>query len=142
MHPLKLILSNLLRKPDFLFCHYGFQDVLELSNLLQMYWLMIKSFSGEANSKYYSPLILLLFFCWCSKIIKCFFLVNFLYPANDILTKTWKSICFKCKSCFPSKNLPHLQNQKIEKTKRDLSNYNPSNQATNPPSFLYEATDL
>lgn len=141
MHPLKLILSNLLRKPDFLFCYYGFQDVLELSNLLQMYWLMIKSFSGEANSKYYSPLILLLFFCWCSK-IKCFFLVNFLYPANDILTKTWKSICFKCKSCFPSKNLPHLQNQKIEKTKRDLSNYNPSNQATNPPSFLYEATDL
>jgi len=37
MHPLKLILSNLLGKPDFLFCYYGFQDFLELSNSLQMY---------------------------------------------------------------------------------------------------------
>jgi hypothetical protein len=65
MHPLKLILSNLLGKPDSLFCYYGFQDVLELSNLLQMYWWMIKSFSGEASSKYYSPpnppIVLLMF---------------------------------------------------------------------------------
>jgi hypothetical protein len=81
------------------------------------------------------PIVLLMFQT------KVLLLVNFLYPANDILTKTWKNICFKCQTCFSSKKLPHLQNQKIEKTKRDLPNYNPSNQAINPPSFLYEATD-
>jgi hypothetical protein len=65
MHPLKLILSNLLGKPEFLFCYYGFRDVLEPSNLLQMYLCMIKSFSGEANTKYHSPpnppIVLLMF---------------------------------------------------------------------------------
>jgi len=44
-----------LEKPDFFFCCNGIQDVLELSNLLQIYWWMIKWISGQGKSKYYSP---------------------------------------------------------------------------------------
>ncbi len=113
MHPLKLILSNLLGKPDSLFCYYGFQDVLELSNLLQMYWWMIKSFSGEANSKYYSTLILLLF-RWCSK-IKCFFWWIFCILQMTFWQKLGKTYVSSVKPVFPAK-ICHIC--KIKKLKK------------------------
>jgi hypothetical protein len=141
MHPLKLFLSNLLGKQDFLFCYYGFQDVLELSNLLQMCWWMIKSFAGQGKSKYYSPSSS---YCFIDiPKIKRFVLVNFGYFAKDILRKNWENLHLNCKTCFSRKKIATFAKPKNWKKKRgDLPNYNPINQAANPPSLLYDETDF
>ncbi len=94
--------------------------------------------SGEV--KVLLPLILLLLY-WYPQ-IKCFVLVNFGYFAKDILRKTQENLHLNCKTCFSSKKLPQLQNQKNWKKRGDLPIYNPIHQAANPPSSLYEETDV